>query len=822
MENTDYTANIKERDYWLGKLSGELVKSTFPHDHYNHPKTGTSKQGEKQITFKFPPDLFSRLMEVTNGCDYTLQMVLVAALGLLLRKYGNREDILIGTSIYQQDMEGDFVNTALTLRNNLSDDLTFKQLLLQVKQTMMEAVENQNYSIETLLYQLELPFSETDFPLFDVALLLENIQNREYLEFIPVNMTFSFSRDESDIKGIIRYNPSLYRKTTIERIITHFINSLAQALANANARILEIEVLSPQEKDQLLYDFNDTTLEYPQDKQLQQLFAQQVRKTPGVTAVVFHSHHITYDWLNERANRLAAGLIFSGLKPGEPAPIKGDTRIETLVGIIAVLKAGGAFLPIAPDCPPDRVEYMLNDSGATLLLFATPFREALHFDGTPINLLNPSAYRDSGSGKDDNSPPGPIRQSHDPCYIIYTSGSTGDPKGVMIEHKNIVNQIHGLKEMLFTGIRLNHILLAPFTFDPSVQHMFSPLTYGGKLFMVVDEIKIDVSQLMEFMVEKRIDIIDAVPSQMSLMVEFAGKYNKLNLKYIILAGEVFTYDLYMRIENAFNVEKVINIYGPTEATINSTYFECKRDDRRTFLPIGKPLMNYKIRIMDHQLNLLPIGVPGEMFIAGEGIARGYFNQPQLTHEKFIKNPHIPGERMYASGDRGRWLPDGNIEFIGRFDQQVKIRGARIEPEEIERTLRGHKTVKEAVLTISTDENAEKYLCAYIVPRGEFEISSIREYLANKLPNYMIPSYFVQIPEIPLTAHGKVDKRQLPNPDTAGRVEYTAPTTETEKIIAQSWKEVLNLETVGGYNVSISHHCFPGGIFTPGRTGRSRR
>jgi len=472
-----------------------------------------------------------------------------------------------------------------------------------------------------------------------------------------------------------------------------------------------------------------------------------------------------------------------------------DISLEMVVGMIAILKAGAAFLPVEPSYPLDRLQYIVADSCPTLIL-------AQGWDGHPedfpvevLDLQDPGLYRPDGA-----LPP----REHGPAdvaYIIYTSGSTGKPKGVMIEHHSIVNQIAGFDRMLYRDCMLNHVLMAPFTFDPSVQHVFSPLAYGATLFLLPREIKDDPDRLAECLREKKIGMFDAVPSQIDVLIETVKNLEGIDLKYILLAGEVFSKNLYFKIREHVSVETVFNVYGPTEATINTTMYECNDGELAgTYhsVPIGKPLMNYRVYLLDGDRRLLPPGVPGEMSIGGEGVARGYINNPELTHASFIPNPFVAGDRLYRTGDFVRWLPDGNLEFIGRLDHQVKIRGQRIELEEVEMRLSRFPGIKEAAVIAKEDKNKIKFLSAFVVTTAQVDVSDIREYLIQNLPDYMVPGHYVELEKMPLTPNGKIDRKKLSELTTGVRIEtqYVPPRDELDERLAEIWKDELELERVG--------------------------
>ncbi len=790
---------LKEEAYWKNKLSGNLFKAFFPYD-YIEPAHQESKI--RDLKFSFPEKINKILIKLANDSDYRLYMILSAVLLIEIYKYTGQEDIILGTSIERQQKEGEYINTVLPLRNRLHTRMTFKELLLQVRQTFSEAMDNRNYPIESILYNLNPFHTEQEFLLFDIVCLLENIHSIDYIGQIPYNLCFCFLRTGGDVSVEVLYNALSYQQATIEKIIHHYKIIMEQVLFHLELRLPHIQVLSPREKNRLLVDFNTAKSDFPFHKTLEQLFEEQVERTPHNTAVVFAEHHLTYRPFNEKANQLAHLLREKGTGPDTVIGLMVDVSPEMVMGMTAILKAGGAFLPIEPDYPGNRIQYMIDDSQPPLVLTKTPFKDKIKFIGpTPhqVGIIDLNDHPSVFKGDASNLPK--IIQPRHLSYVIYTSGSTGKPKGVMIQHRSIVNQIFGFKQMFYSdGLLLNHMLIAPFTFDPSVQHVFSPLTYGAALFLVPGAIKEDAQQLMNFILVNNIDIFDGVPSQIDILLEVLKDFNRMNFKYILLAGEVFSKNLYYKITNKVNAGSVFNIYGPTEATINTTMFECNDNDidNHITIPIGKPLMNYKVFILDSDLNLMPVGIPGEICIGGAGLARGYINKPGLTAEKYIENPYARGQFMYRTGDFARWLPNGYLEFLGRIDHQVKIRGQRIELDEIERCLSRHPAVKEAVVIAREDKNKIKYLSAYMVPYEQLKSSEIREYLIDSLPDYMVPGHFVQLEEIPLTSNGKVDRKKLQSIEksTVVDAEYVPPRNQLEEELVEIWKNELQLEQVG--------------------------
>jgi amino acid adenylation domain-containing protein len=1325
--------NIKERDYWLNKLAGEPGMSNFPYDCKNDYKNAAACEITAEERFSLNGEIYPRLMKLSNGSDLRLHMILATGLVILLHKYTGSEDIIIGTPIYRQETETQLINTALALRNKLESAVTYKEVLFQMRQTITEATKNQNYPIEILAEKLNLSSRDHNFPLFDIVILLENIHERDYTNHIKKNMLFSFSRNDKAVEAILEYNPALYKRDTIKRIVSHFIRLKENALVDINSQVSELDILSDEEKNQLLSDFNDTAGDYPRDKTIHQLFEEQVEKNPSFPAVVYEKKSLTYEELNRRSNQLARILRKNGVKPDSIVGIMMDNSFEMIIALLGTLKAGGSYLPIDPALPQKRITAMLDDSGAAILLskatllknfkftffqnfqastlkiVTTPSRPQImeldslqipdrslvnyekyhpfigqsmvknsitvqfsrgcvfkclycfkiwpdkyvlrsgenlfeevrlyydlgikrfgftddlpnfnkkeiskfyrlvikhglkihmHFPNgirgdiltkefidlmveagaitmdlaletasprlqkllkknvnieklrenvqyiidnyphvilgvqiihgfpteteeeaiasldfiksfkrlpfgymhvlkiypntpmaqfamehgvsreailksldmayhelpftlpfpenftrqcqseyltgfflnkerllyvlphqmsvltenefvqkldsyLPVNIRSFSDFLDyvgicedeidgkflpPDYGKVENfneklkkhfpvhrsdknalrvllldlsqhfsfenldvysviDPPlglmylltnlnkkfgsrvkgkiakskidfenyaelkaliddfkpdligirtlsffkdffhktvslirqwgvdcpviagGPyatssyqtmiqdvnidlvvlgegeatlnelvekilendgkfpdeetlknikgvafIRQKDkaaqrrlnrrvilvdsiaeqialepgenlqhintpaDMAYTIYTSGSTGIPKGVMIRHYNIVNQITGLKKRFGFDPSFNFFMLAAFTFDVSVMHIFSALTSGAKIYLSIEEIKKDPIKLWQFIHENKINILNIVPAFMKAILKNIEK-KKIRFKYLFVGGDVFSRELYDELEKTFDAEQIINIYGPTESTINATLYLCEDSTKMTgdTVPIGKPLMNYGAYILDKNLKLVPVGGIGELYISGDGLARGYLNRPALTAERFIQNPYLQEECLYKTGDLVKRLADGNMEFLNRLDQQVKIRGFRIELGEIEDRLLRFEDIKEAVVISKQDDSGDKHLCAYYTSGKHHTVSDLRDYLMGELPGYMVPSFFIRLDKIPYTTSGKVDHKSLLQARASLESNYVAPKDLLEKKLETLWAELL--------------------------------
>ncbi|MCP4147600.1 MAG: amino acid adenylation domain-containing protein, partial [bacterium] len=559
--------------------------------------------------------------------------------------------------------------------------------------------------------------------------------------------------------------------------------------------------------------YNDTETPYPQDRTVATLFEEQAGKVPHRIAAAFGNRCITYSELNTKANQLACRLKEKGTIAGTIVGIMTPCSLEMLLGIIAILKAGAAYLPIDPANPQERIRYILKDGNVNRLLIRSNRewrqdeskrqgeQEPRHID--VIDMEERENY--SGSGTN----PGAVGKATDPVYVIYTSGSTGKPKGVMLENKNVVSLVKSLQITIYQKYTagLNIALVAPYTFDASVKQIFATILGGHSLKIVPEETRRIGPELIEFYNRGSVNISDGTPTLLLILAETTQPLSEtLKVKQFIIGGETLAVKTVNRflgdyIKNKPAITPVItNIYGPTECCVDSVCYTVTggKTPPGVNIPIGKVMPNEKIYILDKYMKPVPTGTAGEMCISGEGVARGYINKPQLTAEKFIPNPYEKNKRMYRTGDFARWRKDGNIDFLGRCDNQVKIRGYRMEPGEIELQLAANDKIKEAVVAVREDENKNLSLCAYFTASREMTAEQVKQYLSKKLPAYMVPAYYVQLEEIPLNRHGKVDMRALPAPrgNIADDNQYTVPETEMEKVIAQTWQEILEIDRVG--------------------------
>ncbi|WP_240480125.1 non-ribosomal peptide synthetase, partial [Paenibacillus fonticola] len=733
--------------------------------------------------------------ELCRKTGATAYMVLLSTMMVLLGKYSRQEDIIIGSPISgrthkdTEQMMGMFVNT-LAMRGYPNGDKKVLDFLKEIKESALKAYDNQEYPFEELVESVEVRRDLSRNPLFDVMLVLQNNEQTNLemngLQMTSIgsehtiakfDLTLSIGEMEDGYAMTWEYCTDLFEQESVEQMMKHFSHLVDELTANPEVKISELGVVDEEEKRLVIETFNDTATEYPREKTVVELFEEQVQKTPDHIAIVFEDEIMSYAMLNEKANQLAYKLRELGVRPDDRVAILAQRSMEMIIGIYGIIKAGGAYVPIDPSYPENRIQYMLEDCRPKAILLG---RAELPIKGdTPvIDLYDKEVY----TGKAVN--PEHVNTPQDLMYIIYTSGTTGKPKGVMIEHEGVVNfREYFIKNYAITAADVV-LQFASFSFDASVYEMTMSLLVGAQLCLCPEDVKKD-ARLFEQYIDKHNVTIAILPPQYLAQVDIR------HFRAIITGGSETNRELV----GANNKHmKYSNDYGPTEATVCATHWECDPGEPvPERIPIGKPIENKQIYIMNGN-DLCGIGMPGELCIAGVGLSRGYLNRPELTAEKFVEN-HFGEGRMYRSGDLARWLPDGNIEYMGRIDEQVKIRGFRVELGEIESVLRKQPGVNDVAVAVK-EKNGDKSICAYVVSDQELRSGDIKDSLRKELPEYMVPAYIVQIESIPLTRNGKLDKHALPEPEAAGGQQYIAPRNEIEEIVAGAFAEVLGVTPVG--------------------------
>ncbi|WP_205625370.1 amino acid adenylation domain-containing protein [Flavobacterium sp. ABG] len=796
--------------YWETKLQGVATLS-LPTD-YARPSIQSTAGSD--VFLVLDKEISESLKALCQKEGVTLFMVMLSAFKVLLARYSGQDDICVGTPIAnrtQSELEGMigfFVNT-LALRTDLGSNPSFSELLGRVKETTLESYDHQLVPFEKVVDRVVTTRDRSMTPLFQVMFVLQNtpeeatgtvledieISNYEFETFgSKFDLTFNVSENSNGIALNMGYCTDLFDKGTIDRMLLHYQELLVDIVNDINQPIGSLTMLTADEKHQLLTVFNDTALAYPKDKSLVDLFEEQVKKTPDAIAVVYEGAELSYKELNEKSNQLGSYLREQGVQADTLVGICVERRLEMLVGILGILKSGGAYVPIDPDYPSDRITYMLQDAGMNLVLSSIASHKVLaEHTHLKVVLLDKDWDVISGYSAEDYS--GLVAPNH-LAYVIYTSGSTGRPKGVMIEHTNSINLV--TSQVNTFAIDSSDVVLqfSNFAFDASVEQIFITLCSGSKLILVNKETILDTENLLDFIDVQKITHFHTTPSMLSTL---PVRTDLKSLRRIVVGGEICNKDLMEAWNEGYSF---YNKYGPTETTVTSTisfYDKGTCNDRE--INIGRPIGNTQIYILDSQLSLVPVGVVGELCIGGSGVSRGYLNQEELTQEKFITNPFIEGERIYKTGDLARWLADGSIEFIGRKDNQVKIRGYRIELGEVETTLSLLESVIQCCVLAKEDANGNKRLVGYVVVEGELNKTDLQDQLKVSLPEYMVPMIWVELDQMPLTSNGKLDRKALPDPDNSdlSTQEYVAPRTETEEQLAVIWQNLLGIEKIGVYD-----------------------
>ncbi len=796
----------KQETYWQGRFSGEIPVLNMPLD-FVRPSFQSFKGN--RLHFTIDQSLTGRIRELTAKTRTTLFMFLLSSYNVLLSKYTGQEDVIVGTPIEGRrhadlrELIGMFVNT-LAIRSYPSGDKPFVAFLSEVKEDLLNAYDNQEYPFEELVENIAVKRDMSRNPLFDTTFILQNIDMTKLTAggftaapYIYSNKTSKFDLtleavDKGEtIECSFEYCTVLFAEETINRMMEHFINVLSDITENSDKKLSDINILSDAERHMLLHELNDTDADYPRDKTIQQVFEEQALKTPDNIALVFKDEAMTYSELNERANRLARTLRTIGVGPDDIVGIIIDRSFEMLVAILGILKAGGAYMPIDPDYPAERKAYMLENSGAKVLLTRPAYIEDVSFKVIKIDLTEEESFAANATNLD------VVNKSSDLAYMLYTSGSTGRPKGTLIPHKAVVNYCFKTNSSIYGLVipdTIKRIVsVTTISFDIFVTESLLPLANGLTIILADEDEQNQPAKLNNLIRRQKAEILQTTPSKMNLLISDNENLEYLSLlKVIILGGEVLHKSLLEKLR-AHTKAKIYNGYGPTETTVYSSIALVDSD----YITIGKPTANTQIYFLDKNLKLLPVGVPGEMFIAGEGVSSGYLKNPELTDQKFINNPFLNHGKMYRTGDLGYWNRNGDIILLGRNDFQIKLRGLRIELNEIEAQLMSHDSIKSAIVKGVDENGSVTSLCAYIISGSNYDETTIREYLRKSLPEYMIPSFFMTLKEYPVTASGKTDRNALPKPNfiRSNRSERIQPENDTEEKILEIWSDILNLRDI---------------------------
>lgn len=798
--------------YWKKRLAN-LAPLDLPSDR---PRPARQSYRGARVPIALPESLTAALNDLSHRLALTPFMTLLAAWQVLLHRYSGQTDIAIGTAVANRqrpEVEGViglFVNS-LVLRGDLSGDPSFTELLRRVKESWLGADAHRDLPFEKLVQELQPERDLSRNPLFQVQFVLQNATRRttgvaglaiEPIEtstvHSPFDLSISLREQECRYIGYIDYSTDLFDGERIERMAGHFQTLLSAIVADPDQAIATLPLLTEAERQQVLVQWNDTSADYPADRGIHQWFEQQVERTPDAVAIECEDRSISYMQLNERANRLAHHLIGLGVGPEKLVAIAIERSIDLVVGLLAILKTGGAYLPLDSNYPAERLRFMIEDSQTSVLLTQEKIAESQGWqsrDGAQLVCLDgdwPTIERHS----DDN--PDRVVAPNQLAYVIYTSGSSGQPKGVEIEHRAVVNCLTAIDRQIAFSAGAIWLAVTTISFDIAALELFLPLCKGARIILAGRQECGDGAKLMARVASSGANIIQATPSLWQLLCD-RGWRSPAGFT-VLCGGEALPGALAERLLDG--AAALWNLYGPSEATIWSTMARITKEQKT--IAIGRPIANTEIYILDKSLQPVAIGIAGELYIGGAGLARGYRNRQDLTEEKFIAHPFSVDSqaRLYRTGDWARYRTDGEIEFLGRFDQQVKIRGQRIELGEIEAALRRHPAVKEAVLVArARGSSAEKEIVAYIVCREAPvpSVSELRGFLQLTLPDAMVPSAFVAIERLPLTPNRKIDRNALPLPDRdrpALEPQFIAPRSELEAVIAQVWRDLLQRDAIG--------------------------
>jgi amino acid adenylation domain-containing protein len=781
----------EEKEYWLTKLAGDLLVTGLPLD-FNRPKEFAGRKAVCPL--ELDPKVTGRLFEVCQNRQSLALAALVTVLKICLHKYTGVEDVIVGTGIHEQYGEVAALNKVLALRSQVRGELTARQLLDDVRRGLSEAYENQRFPFERLLELLNVEAASNRAPLFDVVVILENINSRANIQHLTNDVTMVFSITEGHLTAAVEYNPDLLEGASIKLFAQRYGTILQSVLDRPEAKICEIELLSASKKQELIFNFNATERDYPKDKTVHSLFTEQAARTPENTAAICEDQLLTYRELESRSNRLAHYLQARGVGRGVRVGIYLEHSLETLIALLGVLKAGGTYVPFEPAHPVSRLTLVLADAAIPLVLTQQRLLERVSTTGITTVCLDedwPTIAQER------ESHPTNEVSGEDLAYVMYTSGSTGEPKGVEIQHASLLNYVWWAREVYQFTPQTAIPLYSSLAFDLTVTSIYTPLIAGGTVIVYSQAEK--ESPLADVLRDNLVEILKLTPSHLALIKDQDNSHS--GIKRLIVGGEALETSLARRVFESFGQQvDIFNEYGPTEATVGCMIYKFDPvKDKRAFVPIGWPAANTQIYILKKDLTPVAENIVGELYISGDSLARGYLNRSEMTAERFIENPFLPGRKMYRSGDVARWLPEGVIEFVGRADDQVKFHGYRVELNAIRCALNRHPQVKDSVIVVTKDQNGHDVMIAYYVSRQELETGELRAFLAESIIEEMLPNVFAHLKRLPLTLNGKINHHALPPlEEVRKRLKraFMPPQTSTEQAVAKIWTEVLGVEQVG--------------------------
>lgn len=793
--------------YWQRYLLNVENETVVP----GYTRSFDSSYRAKQFTSIWEERLTQGLEHIAKQYRVTVSTVFQTLWGILLQTYNNSNDVILGSVVSGrpdevpgiENMVGLFINT-IPVRIISSPEQRFSDLLASVQDSMMESNRYSYLSLADIQSHTSLKQNLIghivvfeNYPISEDLMSLE-----EESKTIRISEVEEIEQTNYDLNVVVvpgckleirfSYNELTYDSNMIQLIASHLSQAMEQVLLNPDISVKDLDFVTTEEKQWLLFDFNDTRTLYPAEHTIHHCFEEQAEKTPEAVAIVFEDRELTYRELNTKANQLASKLRKLGVQPDTIVAILTERSPEMIIGVLGILKAGAAYLPIDPVYPQDRITFMLQDSHSDILLTLSgrgSQTTGFEFSGIVLDLGDIGSYDTDVFTSSNRS-----ATADHLAYVMYTSGSTGRPKGVMIEHRNVIRLVKNTNYVQFA--ENDRILMTgALVFDACTFEIWGALLNGLRLYIVPESIILNAVKLGTALAQNHITTMWLTSP---LFNQLAQQKPELfsPLKYLLVGGDVLSPAIIANVREKCPGLTIINGYGPTENTTFSCCFPIEKEHSN--IPIGRPIGNSTVYILDSSNRLLPIGAQGEICVGGDGLARGYLNRDELTREKFVPNPFIPGEKMYRTGDLGRWLPDGNLEYLGRIDQQVKIRGYRIEPGEIETRLMRHDAIHGVHVAVRAANDGQKTLCAYIATDAVLTISEMKAHLAGQLPDYMIPAQYVFLPSLPLNTNGKIDRQALPKPEAinSSQLEYTAPRNEVEQQLANLWQTVLGVERVG--------------------------
>ncbi|MDQ9510047.1 amino acid adenylation domain-containing protein [Serratia marcescens] len=803
-----------QAQYWRETLSDAPALLTLPTDR---PRPTVQSFSGGEVPIAIDAGLTQALRQFSRQHGGTLFMTVLAAWSLVLARMAGQQELVIGTPeanrgrLETESLVGFFVST-LALRIDLRDDPDLPTLIARIRHTVLTAQENRDLPFEQVVELVNPPRHLGYTPLFQVMLAWQDGSVRDIplpglqaelagLEYSAAkfDLTLDLADTGEGISGTLNFATALFDRATAERYGVYLVQALRAMTLNSPRSVSHIDLLPPAEREHLLHGWNRTERDYPLDQTLTALFEQQVHRTPDATALVSGTESLSYAQLNARANRLAHALIARGVGPDSRVAVCAERGLNMVTALFGILKAGGAYVPLDPAYPGERLQYILQDADPVLLLADAAGRAALGEPVTPQLALE-AALPETLSAEN----PAPRAQASHLAYVIYTSGSTGKPKGAMNEHRGVVNRLVWMQEAYGLTAADTVLQKTPFGFDVSVWEFFWPLMVGARLVMAKPEGHKDPDYLSRAIEQYGVTTLHFVPSMLqSFLADGQAATRCGQVVRVMCSGEALPAALVAEFYRRLPQAELHNLYGPTEAAVDVTAWHCSREAERVSVPIGRPIANTRIYLLDERGQPVPLGAVGELYIGGVQVARGYLNRPELTAERFLADPFAPGGRMYRTGDVARYLANGDIEYLGRNDQQVKIRGFRIECGEIEAALATHPAVREAVVDARAVGD-DKRLVAWVVPAAgvaeETLAGALRQHVSAALPDYMVPSAWVVVAALPLSPNGKLDRRALPEPQGAqSQAAYEAPQGEHETLLAAIWRELLNVERVGRHD-----------------------